>query len=105
MHRRRKPCRSTRRVAQRCLLGLQPLTKQTVTQLVVRMSYPGSRGMGKMNISYTIKAIAVVALLVFNMYMAHQNKDDRIRIQWKNIIAAIVLVYVAGKSIDEFAII
>ncbi len=61
--------------------------------------------MGKVNISYTIKAIAVVALLVFSMYMAHQNKDDRIRRQWKNIIAAIVLVYVAGKFIDEFALV
>ncbi len=61
--------------------------------------------MGKVNISYTIKAIAVVALLVFSMYAAHQNKDDRIRRQWKNIIAAIVPVYVAGKSIDKFALV
>ncbi len=58
-----------------------------------------------MNISDTIKVIAVVALLVFSMYVAHQNKDDRIRRQWKNIIAAIVLVYLAGEFIDEFALV
>jgi hypothetical protein len=57
------------------------------------------------NISHAIKAAAVVALLGFSLYMAHQNKDDRIRRQWKNIIAAIVLVYLAGKFIDEFALI
>lgn len=57
-----------------------------------------------MNISYNIKALAVVALLGFSLYMAHQNKDNRIRKRWKNIIAIIVLVYLAGKCIDEFAL-
>jgi hypothetical protein len=56
------------------------------------------------NISYIIKAFAVVALLGFSLYMAHQNKDDRIRKRWKNIIAIITLMYVVGECIDEFAL-
>jgi hypothetical protein len=55
-----------------------------------------------MTISDALRAVAVLSLLLFSFYMAEQNKDDRTRKKWKNIIAIIMLVYLTGKFIDEF---
>ncbi len=55
-----------------------------------------------MSASHILQALAILALLGFSLYMAQQNKDDRLRKRWKNIIAVIVLVYFSGKVIEEF---
>ena len=55
-----------------------------------------------MSASHVLQALAILALLVFSLYMAQQNRDDRLRKRWKNIIAVIVLIYFAGKLIEEF---
>lgn len=55
-----------------------------------------------MSPSHILQAVAFVALLGFSLYMAQKNKDDRLRRRWKNIIAAITLIYFVGKMIEEF---
>lgn len=57
-----------------------------------------------MNVGYTLKAIAILALLAFSLYMAEQNKDDLTRKRWKNIIAFVMLTYLAGKQLEELSI-
>lgn len=52
-----------------------------------------------MSARHTLQIIATLALLGFSLYMAQQNKDDRVRKRWKNIIAVIVLIYFAGKLV------
>lgn len=51
---------------------------------------------------YVLKALAALALLCFSFYMAHQNKDVRVRKRWKSMIAMIVLLYFAAEMIEEF---
>jgi hypothetical protein len=49
-----------------------------------------------------LKALAALALLCFSFYMAHQNKDARVRKRWKSIIATIALLYFAAEAIEKF---
>jgi hypothetical protein len=48
-----------------------------------------------------LQTTAGLCLLWFSSYMTHQNKDDRRRKQWKNIIAIIMLVYSAVHAVEE----
>ncbi len=54
-----------------------------------------------MSASYILQAFTFIALAGFSLYMAQQNKDNHLRKKWKNIIAVIVLIYFAGKLIEE----
>jgi NADH:ubiquinone oxidoreductase subunit 6 (subunit J) len=55
-----------------------------------------------MNIAYLLKALSVVGLMLFAVYMIRQNEDERTRKRWGNTLGLIVMVYFVGEMIDEF---
>jgi hypothetical protein len=54
-----------------------------------------------MTITELLKVFSALSLLYFSFYMVHQNKDDRTRRRWKNIIAMIMLLYFSTEMIVE----